>query len=271
MLMKKSNLLALFGAILLLFSLVNINALVETTHYVYQEKVLVQHYFEEEISNLELRVPKDYNKLDVGLDYSLESFEKYSLLKFNYGKNFSISYLTESMIDRSGDKHYFVYRNYLDESQKVKVVLPESAVLVEEGIIFPEPDLITTNGRSIILKWEEFNEGQILVDYEFIKESNWVFYSILAFLILGFTGYLLFQKFKPSRKKESLTKNLFEDEGKIVDYLFSKEKHEAWTKDILNNLNLSKVKLSRKLRSLEQKEIIKKIPYGNTNKIRLVK
>ena len=46
---------------------------------------------------------------------------------------------------------------------------------------------------------------------------------------------------------------------------------EAWTKEILKEIGISKVKLSRKIRSLEKKELIKKVPYGNENKIKLTK
>ena len=76
---------------------------------------------------------------------------------------------------------------------------------------------------------------------------------------------------KKNKKEESeLTRNLFEDEKRIVKYLLEKKSHEAWTKEIIRNLNISKVKLSRKIRSLEEKKIIKRIPYGNENIIRLL-
>ena len=78
-------------------------------------------------------------------------------------------------------------------------------------------------------------------------------------------------KNKTEISKEGFTKNLFEDEKKIVEYLLNKKGNESWTKEILKDLEISKVKLSRKLRSLEQKEIIKRIPYGNENRIRLLK
>ena len=103
-------------------------------------------------------------------------------------------------------------------------------------------------------------------------------------MTLIFLIYILFERKKYKKRlkkvqiknkteisKEGFTKNLFEDEKKIVEYLLNKKGNESWTKEILKDLEISKVKLSRKLRSLEQKEIIKRIPYGNENRIRLLK
>ncbi len=70
-------------------------------------------------------------------------------------------------------------------------------------------------------------------------------------------------------KKVSVTKNLFGDEKKIVEYLLLKKGKSSWTKELVKELEISKVRLSRKLRSLSEKELIKKEPYGNENKISL--
>src|SRR3989344_7886041 len=256
---------------------------IETGYYIYQEKVLVKHFFDS-TSDLELRLPKDFANLEINSEYKLEEFSKYYLIKINSANNLSISYLTQSMIDKSKDRYSFVSRNYLNESQNVRLVLPESAILLEEGLIFPEPDLISSDGRSIILNWKDYNEKQIIVDYEFLDDNNLIYYLIFGFLTLIFLIYILFERKKYKKRlkkvqiknkieisKECFTKNLFEDEKKIVEYLLNKKGNESWTKEILKDLEISKVKLSRKLRSLEQKEIIKRIPYGNENRIRLLK
>ncbi len=267
-----------------------ITASVETNYYIYEKKVLVEYNLDS-ISDLELRIPKDFTSLEINSEYELEDFGNYKLIKINSAENLSISYITQFMVDKSKDRYSFVSRNYLNKPQEIKLVLPESAVLLEEGIVSPEPDSTSSDGRSIILTWKNYNEKQIVVDYEFVKKNNFVFYIIILIIILFFIGYLIFQRkiFKKriekiknkvrKRKRESkgeilkkdFTKNLYEDEKKIVEYLLEKKGNEAWTKEIFKDLGISKVKLSRKLRSLEQKELIKKIPYGNENKIRLLK
>ncbi len=284
--MKKILIILFYGILFLnLISAVNVG----TNYYIYDNKVLVEHNFDS-VSNLELIIPKNIEKLDVNAEYKVETLEKNFLIKINSAENLSINYITWSMIDKRGKKFYFVSKNYLNEFQEVKLVLPETAVLVKEGLIFPEPDEISSDGRSIILRWNDFKEEQILVDYEFIEEKNFIPYIVILIVILFFIGYLIFQReiFKKKiekikgkagknkqkfekTKKESLTKNLYEDEKKIAEYLLNKKDNEAWTKEIVRELGISKVKLSRKLRSLEQKELIKKIPYGNENKIRILK
>ena len=278
--MKK---LLVFG-IFFVFLVGTIQATIETDYYIYEKKVLVRHSFEEKVSDLELRIPHDYANLQINSKYKLEEFADYYLIKINSTDNLSISYITQSMIDKSENKYFFVSRNYLNKSQDIKLVLPESAVLLEEGIVSPEPDLISSDGRSVILTWKNSNERQIVVDYEFLKKKNFIFYLVFGFLILIFLAYILFERKKHKEKlkkvqrkkqtgksKGGFTKNLFEDEKKIVEYLLGKNNNEAWTKEILRDVGITKVKLSRKLRSLEQKEIIKKIPYGNENKIRILK
>jgi len=68
----------------------------------------------------------------------------------------------------------------------------------------------------------------------------------------------------------NLTKNLFEEEKQIILLLIDSNNKELWQKEIIKQLGISKVKLSRRLRNLKQKGLIESIPYGNTNKIRLI-
>ena len=256
---------------------------IKTNYYIHDNKVLVEHYFES-VSNLELKIPYDVNNVEVNGNFIFEE----NILKIDHGENISIKYITSTMIDKSGKKYYFISKNYFNESQIVKLVFPVSAVLVKEGLIFPEPDLIISDGRSIILNWKNYNEEQILVNYEFLSKNVFVWY-ILVFIIL-FIIYFIFQRRISKKKiekiknkvekkkkeiketkKEIFTKNLFEDEKRIIEYLLNKKNNESWTKEIFKDLGITKVKLSRKLRSLEQKGLIKKIPYGNENRILLIK
>jgi len=128
-----------------------------------------------------------------------------------------------------------------------------------------------------------------LVSYEFIDDDDdWHYLVIIAVLagIIFISYYFNKRKFtkelkkvkqkskgkKTKAKKETeIMKNLYEEEKQIVRYLLKKKGNEAWTKEIVKNVGISKVKLSRKLRSLEAKEVVKRIPYGNENRIRLLK
>jgi len=249
-----------------------VSAQVQTNYYVYEKDVFVEHKFEN-VLNLELRLPYDVNNLKVSSEYELEDIGNHKILKIESGEEVSISYITQSMIEKTREKYYFISRNYFDEAQDVKLVLPEGAILVEEGILFPKPESITSDGRSVSLRWENYEENQILVDYEFIKETGFILYIVLFIVIFVFILYLFLPKiiFRKGKRKKASTKNIFGDEKRIIEYLLDKKDNECWTKEISKDLGISKVKLSRKLRSLEQKELIKKIPYGNENRIKLLK
>ena len=124
--MKKILIFLILGIFLLSLA----SAQIETSYHVDQEEVLVEYSFSS-VSNLELRIPYDYFKLEINSEYVLEDKLDYYSIKIDSGENVSISYVTESMVDKFGKQFYFTSKNYLEDSQKVKLFFPESAVLVE--------------------------------------------------------------------------------------------------------------------------------------------
>ncbi len=252
------------------------------------DKVLVEMNFDS-VNDFELRLPFDVDEVVLNTDnYEIIDFDSSSLLKVDSAFDLKIVYFTEAYIDKSGNKFFFVVKNQLVNPADVKLSLPVGAVLdsVEERLIVPEASDIMTDGRKIILIWNEFADDQIVVSYEKIEGISFVS-IVFALLVVGFFVYYismlrfrkgskkkekrLTKKGKKSRAKKELTRNLFKEERNIVEYLLDKKKNESWTKNIVKDLDISKVRLSRKLRNLEQKGLIKRIPYGNENIIKLIK
>ena len=64
-----------------------------------------------------------------------------------------------------------------------------------------------------------------------------------------------------------LEKHLLDEERKMLEELRKADRNEMWQKQLQTNLNLSKAKTSRLIRNLETRQLITKIPFGNTNKI----
>jgi len=254
----------------------------ETDYYIYEKNILVRHYFDS-ASELELRLPKDFTVLEINSEYKLEESSKYYLIKINSANNLSIKYITQSMISKSKNRYSFVSRNYLNKMQNVRLVLPESAVILEDGLVFPEPDLISSDGRSIILTWNDYNEKQIIVDYEFLKDKKFIQYSIILIIIIIFALYLILQRKifkrkikklkgknkKTNTKSEAIEEHLIESEKAIISELKKSEKNQLWQKHLQTKTGFSKAKLSRVIRNLESRNLIQKIPMGNTNKIKL--
>ena len=252
-------------------------------------RVLVEADFDK-IQDFELRLPHDVSIFETDSKYEIINMEEYKLLKVIRSDDLRFSYITDSMIDISRDKSFFIMRNYFPQKADITLFLPEAGVLMTDGsLIFPNADQITTDGRRVILKWKDFEKEEIVVAYEKVEEKGFWFY-VLIILIAAFIIFYVFQlrrlkrqikkwqektkktkKKSRERKKKSVTKNLFGEEKKIIEYLINKKGHESWTKEIVRDLGISKVRLSRRLRSLEQKELISKEPYGNENRIKLLK
>lgn len=68
---------------------------------------------------------------------------------------------------------------------------------------------------------------------------------------------------------EPIVPKFIENEQKVVDLLTAAPENELWQKQILQETQFSKAKLSRVIRNLEQRGVLTKTIYGNTNKISL--
>jgi len=184
---------------------------------------------------------------------------------FEYSEE-KIKYVSSSLIEKTSQEYFFIVKEKLHKDSLIKVILPESSVIEEDFILFPKNYSFSTNGKNIIIEWKNPGEKEILIQYSFPNKVNLLFYLLIGLVVLLFIFYFYF--FKKSQKKEKYTQNLFKEEKKIMKYLLTKK--ECWTKEISRDLNIPKVRLSRKIRKLEEKGLIKKIPYGNENKIKLL-
>ncbi|MDA3837089.1 MAG: ArsR family transcriptional regulator [Nanoarchaeota archaeon] len=205
-------------------------------------------------------LPTDFTALDVSTNYFMEN----RFLGIVSKDEIEIKYITKSLIEKTGNEFFFISKNDLHVGQSAKVLLPEGAVLMDKYITFPKDYNIETNGKNIILSWEELTEKEILVAYKIPTQVNWILY-IVTFIFLCASAYFYYSKIQSIKK--SKTKNLYGEEKDIMKFLI--EKKECWTKEIVKELGISKVKLSRRLRDLEEKGLITREPHGNENRIKL--
>lgn len=140
--------------------------------------------------------------------------------------------------------------------------------------INPQPKSIYSDGHRIILLWERKDmsstfDVSVLMEPAGISSTNIsaVLLSALVFLILG-SGLIYYLR---TARKESFTyPALVEQEKVVVDLLRKAEKNVLWQKQVQVQSGFSKVKVSRLLQSLEKRGVIRKEPWGNTNKIHLI-
>lgn len=289
--MKKGKFLFCF----LIFGIISFLSLascqeLSVEHHIIENKVLTKMNFYN-IEEINFNIPSNSKITETSLNESeflLNGKNNYNnvLVTLQKTKNFSFEYVSDYYLEKSGSKNFFQIKNDFEFQYNVSLFLSPGLVLENEGLLFPEPSKITSDGQRVILFWKNFNEDQIIVSYNDYSTNNYYWTWILAFFI--FIGIVFYFKQKrkfiremqriqskkkreKTKQKKDLTKNLLKEEKKIVEYLLNKKGKESWTKEIVKDLDIGKVRLSRKLRNLEEKDLIERIPYGNENKIKLKK
>jgi len=195
-------------------------------------------------------------------------------ITINFNSNYPVfnvedKVLYKTSFDTFNQINYFTFLLKLSEGS----VIPQEEGRDSSFFITPKDpkeDSIYSDGRRIILLWEEETISQ---DYEIsvlIEGLNQplsnVFIPVIITLLVLVT---LIYRYRNKNSKEAVEAVLIEKEEKIVEVLKHAEKHTMWQKQLQRETGFSKAKLSRTLNDLEKRGIIKKEPVGNTNKIHL--
>ncbi len=159
---------------------------------------------------------------------------------------------------------------------EIIVNLPKGAILSDvenSSLIFPEPTNILSDGKRIILNWQvdyPRDNFEIFVDYRMLSlQVNYPIQIVISALIIsaGFVVFLI--KIYNKKVNRIIAIGLSHEEKKIYDFI--KEKGEIKQKILLKEFDFSKPKLSKLIRTLEEKNLIEKKPRGRTNILKLKK
>ncbi len=246
-------------------------------------KLLIKHEIGlEQEQTISLYLPEDATSISANLNYSINN----NILTTR-GRSIEISYITKITLEKSKEGYYFVdtplFSFNVDEV-KIKFMLKEGN-FIEKDRVFPKPSGIETDGRQIVILW---NLSSVKAGSDFpifltihtpALSSNTliIILAILAIILTASVAYLIYYfysrkpkvKIKKQRVKEDLDKYLVESEKAVLHELKRADRGELWQKQLQIATNFSKAKLSRVIRNLEQRNLIEKISFGNTNKIRL--
>ncbi len=242
----------------------------------------------EKVSGLDWTLPADAAGVAVeGLSFRVSDMKSFKRLQI-YGQPFdkvAFTYSTSSVLEKTGDSFFILDLAGIGAANKfVTVRLPSGATLKyaldsQQSAVIPKTGSVMTDGKRIIIRWNETSLASgdtVLVIYKESGKFNPAVAAAAVVLLLGGAAAVFYRRNKSVAEKEKtpsgtygLTRNLFEDEKKIVELLLTAGEEGMWQKKLEIKSGISKVKLSRKLRSLDQKGLIEKIPYGNANKIRL--
>lgn len=200
--------------------------------------------------------------------------------------NVSIKYETSYPIASVGENTLFHYTDklpYAADSQRVTLTLPVGYIIPRERgkdesfYISPKPSDVYSDGQRIILQWEQ--EGQelpitVLARKVIGPPFGWIATTVLSALVAAVLAVWFVLGIRKATKQKSMRKRkavvvpaLIDNEQRIVEFL--KQNGEVWQKQILGATGFSKAKVSRLIRNLEQRGVITKTVYGNTNKISL--
>lgn len=192
-----------------------------------------------------------------------------------------ISYYSNDYIFSKEDINLFTTDfHFLKPVQKlkVKVIFPGNSKIYNSDYV-PADAIVSTDGEKIILTWKDssiINSNSFSVKYQVNQYENKTiviekkklekvsYASIgLALLLLAIL-VLSYLKFKTRISSVFLT-GFFEDEQKTINFL--REKKTVWQSQITKEFGFSRAKTTRIIAKLEQKNLIRKEPYGRTNKI----
>ena len=149
----------------------------------------------------------------------------------------------------------------------VTMILPAGALLTQPAprpSVSPKPDLMLSNGQQLQLNFGAYDEFTFFLSYT-EQRFPWLTISIIGGLVLI---ALLVYMFRP--KKNFSQEHLLPAEQKIVEVLSKASSNILWQKELQIQSGFTKSRVSRTIRALERRGLVKKIPYGNSNKVQLL-
>jgi len=189
-----------------------------------------------------------------------------------------------SSVEEIGGSYLFGFEQKIPKNIKLFemfIRLPEGAVLAnltDISPVSPEPTSIGSDGRRIILGWvkqniEQEEDFRVIVAFEKAtvveEEDNSFLIAMIISLGLSFIIIPLLYYFLKKKESKIMTIGLDKEEKRIYDLILLKK--ETKQKTIQKELDISKARLSKLIRKLEEKGLIEKKPTGRTNLIKIKK
>lgn len=200
------------------------------------------------------------------------------------------SQVLNELLEKSSQGYYFVKKLVFNQSySQVEVKLNlDTGFILSKDEVFPAGSEIQSDGETISIVWRLNNvkSGDVFPMFVKIKDLNQsynILWIVITIIILGVIAYLAFRKksnkpivkkvvkkiARPGKSDNKEYNHLLDTEKKVIDELKKADRNELWQKQIQNFTGFSKAKVSRLVRNLEARKLISKIPFGNTNKVRL--
>ena len=194
-----------------------------------------------------------------------------------------IDYSSKEMVKTINEINVFSYDMPIMWTTKyvfVKLELPLGYALTDKVLVpvSPPNTEVGTDGRKIFLRWEFFNKEPediipLRVYYEKTGDSGASkFYGIIiAISVSAVIVFAIFYLRIIKRKPELVLSVLNEAERAVVEILQNQPEEEVDQRKIVTLSGFSKAKVSRIIRSLEERGVVETIRLGRKNKVILKK
>ncbi|WP_153549852.1 helix-turn-helix transcriptional regulator [Candidatus Nanohalobium constans] len=198
----------------------------------------------------------------------------------------NIDYTTSGLTTSQGDISVFRYSQSIYRPIKnysFKVILPEGTGLVDQAnattsVVNPETgELGNMNGRRFFVEWNSQPELGEPVNYKVLyeplqekeKEDSSLIIpgSVLGLLLIVLISYMVYRR-KNAVKTSNQLDELSEDCRLVVEML-QEEGGEMLQKDIVEESEYSKAKISGVVSTLVDEDIVSKEKEGRSNKVSL--
>lgn len=191
------------------------------------------------------------------------------------------NYQTSDFIRSAGNSQYIFEADFsigpIVPQSIVIVTLPEGAIVVQKNGIpvlesFPQNLTILSDGQRIILAWQLQNTDSLRMNvlYQQIQPPINPNYVIALIVAIIFGAAFVVYYFSRKRAENIIFTVLDPIERQILDEII-KAGDEVNQKQIVLKTNLSKAKVSKVVKSLEQRGLIEVKHLGRTNKLKFVR
>lgn len=226
---------------------------------------------------------------DEELECSVEDLPPGSSISCDIGERddfeIQLEFRGSELIGQRNNVSIFRYNHNIYRSTdyyQLEVYLPTGSSLasendVNETVIYPEHGEITSDGQRHIVSWQQEPDGLPNYSFQtfFVENNNGP--SSIVYILIGLLGSLaivaaglISWRIYQERDVKSVFEELTEDEKDIVDTLRDND-NSMLQKDIVNESEYSKAKISGVVSKLVDKEIIDKEKEGRSNKLVLKK
>lgn len=199
-----------------------------------------------------LRASQRYEKTRLGLLFDV-------FVSPRSCKKIVLTYFKRDFVYQLGRENFvlFDYEPYYPTN--ITIALPKASVIIKCGndlFLSPRPTKISSDGLRIILTYENVTKPMnFIIGYRTPPKIN--LYLLVIILIIGFIVILLILYLIKEVKIKLITSMLTEEELVLVKYILSKG-NKVRQKELYENLDFSKAKISRLLQDLESRNIIER-------------